>query len=163
MVSEREKVVFMLLPRGVMELQKRHSEFANDRNNKRLNSENSKSDFITPFMKDNVRFSEISLKETQSNIAILIPAGADATAPVISGTVLYLIRNGDKLDKLRTEIHSVLPREGDVTVKSTRDLGYLNACINEGLGLANPVPEGLPTIVPKGSYTYAGHFVPEGV
>ncbi|TGO48983.1 hypothetical protein BCON_0224g00100 [Botryotinia convoluta] len=99
-----ETMVFELLPKSVMEMQRKHSEFANDRINKRLNLEKQKPDFVISFMKDNVDFHKISLRETQSNLAILLVAGTDATATSISGTLLYLVQNPEKLNTLVSEI-----------------------------------------------------------
>lgn len=158
-----EFIIMKLLPKSIMEVQRKHTEFANEKLNRRLNLEKEKEDFITPFMKDNVGFTKVSLKETQSNLSILIPAGADATATVLSGTICYLVQNPDTLQKLAREIRDTFEREDEVNIASIRDLPYLNAVIHEGLRLTNPVPGGLPRIVPKGGDIYAGVFLPEGV
>ncbi|KAF7861417.1 hypothetical protein EAF04_007982 [Stromatinia cepivora] len=157
-----ETMVFRLLPKSVMEMQRKHSEFANDRINKRLNLEKQKPDFVASFMKDNINFHKISLKETQSNLAILLVAGTDATATSISGTLLHLVQNPEKLTKLVSEIRTAFQSEEEITIASVRDLAYLNAVINEGLRLTNPVPGGLPRIVPKGGDVYADTFIPAG-
>lgn len=155
-----ESLFFKLLPKSVMEMQREHSEFANQRINERLNLEKDRPDFITPFIKENVGFHEMSLRETQSNFAILIVAGADATAAALTGTLLYLVQNPRVLQELVSEIRMSLRSETDVTIAATNELPYLNAVINEGLRLTNPVPGGLPRIVPDGGDTYAGNFIP---
>ncbi|TGO36233.1 hypothetical protein BHYA_0131g00110 [Botrytis hyacinthi] len=146
-------------------MQRKHSKFANDRINKRLNLEKQKPDFVASFMKDNVDFHEISLKETQSNLAIPLMAGTDATATSISGTSLYLVQNPEKLHKLVSEIRETFHREADIKIATLRalyGLPYLNAVINEGLRLTNPVPGGLPRIVPPGGDVYANTLLPAG-
>lgn len=55
-------------------------------------------------MKDSVDFHKISLKEIQSNLAILLMVGTDATAISTSGTLLYLVQNPEKVDKVVCEI-----------------------------------------------------------
>ncbi|TGO22395.1 hypothetical protein BPAE_0170g00060 [Botrytis paeoniae] len=157
-----ETMVFKLLPKSVMEMQRKHSEFANDRINKRPNLEKQKPDFVASFMKDNLDFHKISLKETQSNLAILLVAGTDATATSMSETLLYLIQNPPRLHKLVSEIRKTFHRKKDIEIATLRDLSYLNAVINEGLRLTNPVPGGLPRVVPPGGDIYADTFVPAG-
>ncbi|KAF7920591.1 uncharacterized protein EAE97_011484 [Botrytis byssoidea] len=119
-------------------------------------------DFVASFMKDNVAFHQISLKETQSNLAILLVAGTDATATSISGTLLYLVQNPEKLSKLVSEIRGTFYREADIKIAILHGFLYFNAVINEGLRLANPVPGGLPRIVPPGGEIYADTFVSAG-
>ncbi|CAG8981871.1 hypothetical protein HYALB_00009547 [Hymenoscyphus albidus] len=155
-----ESLRFKLLPKSVMEMQRQHSDCANEKINRRLNLETSKPDFVTPFMEDNIDFHEISLRETQSNLAILIVAGADATATALSGTFLYLVQNRNTLDNLTSDIRGSFPDEKDISIVTTSKLSYLNSVIIEGLRLTNPVPGGLPRIVPEGGDTYAGVFVP---
>ncbi|TGO70657.1 hypothetical protein BELL_0689g00010 [Botrytis elliptica] len=157
-----EALIFKLLPKSVMEMQRKHSEFANDRINKRLNMEKQKPDFIASFMKDNVDFHKISLAETQSNLAILIVAGADTTATSMSGTMLYLVQNPEKLNKLVSEVRTTFQSDEEITIKAVRELTYLNAVLHEALRLTNPVPGGLPRIVPRGGDVYADTFFPAG-
>ncbi|KAJ8067524.1 hypothetical protein OCU04_004867 [Sclerotinia nivalis] len=157
-----ETMVFKLLPKSVMEMQRKHSEFANDRINKRSNLEKQKPDFVASFMKDNMDFHKISLKESQSNLAILLVAGTDATATSISGTLLHLVKNPEKLRKLISEIITAFQSEEEITIASLGDLTYLNAVINEGLRLTNPVPGDPPRIVPKGGDVYAEKFILAG-
>jgi cytochrome P450 len=158
-----ESLVFKFLPKSVMDLQKQHSDFANEKINRRLNLEKDRADIITPFMRDNARFQHISLKETQSNFQILLVAGADTTATALSGTFLYLMENPRVLQKLVSEIRAAFATESAMNVAAVKDLPYLNVVLSEALRLTNPVPGGLPRIVPKGGDVYAGVFIPEGV
>jgi cytochrome P450 len=158
-----EYLMFKMLPKSVMEMQRKHTEFANERINRRLNLEKDRPDLMTPFMKDNVGFGKMSLREIQSNFAILIVAGADTTATTLSGTLNYLIQSPQVLQKLVSEIRTSFEREAKITIAVASGLPYLNAVINEGLRLCNPVPGGLPRMVPKGGDTYAGHWIPENV
>lgn len=158
-----EYLFMKMLPKSVMELQRKHAEFVSERINRRLNLEKDRPDFMTPFIKVNADFQQMSLKEIESNFAILIVAGADTTATTLSGTISYLLQTPSAMQKLVSEIRTSFKNEADITVAATKDLPYLDAVINEGLRLCNPVPGGLPRIVQEGGDTFAGHFVPEGV
>ena len=158
-----EFILMRLLPKKVMELQRQHAEFTNERIKKRFELEKQRPDFITSFLEDNDGVAKLTLQEVQSNFAILIVAGADTTATSLSGTLLHLVQNPGKLDRLTREVRSSFSSMEGISIASTLDLPYLNAVINEGLRLTNPVPGGLPRIVPPGGDYYAGHFVPEGV
>lgn len=155
----------MSLPKNVMELQRKHTEFVNERINRRLNLKTDRPDFLTPFMKDNVNYENMSLGEIESTFAIIIVARSETTATSLCGTLNHLVKSENKgaLEKLVREIRGTFVREQDITIEATKHLPYLEAVINEGLRICNPVPGGLPRVVPKGGDTYAGHFVPEKV
>lgn len=148
-----EYLFFAMLPRSLIKLQKRHTDFANERINRRLNMEKDRPDFITPIMKDNHDYQNISLEEIQSNAAILMVAGSETTATTLAGLFTYLVQNPDPLQKVVAEVRSRFNEEEDITITATRDLLYLNATLNEALRLCNPVPGGLPRIVGKGGDT----------
>jgi cytochrome P450 len=71
----------------------------------------------------------------------------------------YLILHQDVYKKLQAEIDAhPEPLENGWLGQ----LDYLNACINEGLRLMPPVPQGLQRIVPPAGATLAGKFIPGG-
>ncbi|MCJ1435656.1 RNA polymerase II mediator complex subunit [Xylographa pallens] len=156
-----EYLLFKMLPKSVMDMQQKHAEFASERIRRRLNVKKARPDFMTPFLENNVGFEKLSIREIESNFAILIVAGADTTATTLSGIINYLVLNPDVLERLKNEIRTSFERESGITIAAIHDLPYLKAVINEGLRLCNPVPGGLPRIVPKGGDTYAGHWIPE--
>lgn len=117
---------------------------------------------MTPFLEENNGPSKTTPREMQSNLLILFVGGSGPTATALTGTMLHLVQNPSKLKELVEEIRSTFQRSSDINFASIADLPYLNAVINEGLRLSNPVPAGLPRIVPPGGDYYAGHFIPEG-
>ena len=158
-----EYIFFALLPRSIIQRQKRHTEFANERVNRRLNLEADRPDFISPIMKDNPDFKNMSLEEIQSNAAILMVAGSETTATTLAGMMTYLIQNPEPLRKVTAEVRARFNKEENITIAATKELPYLNASINEALRLCNPVPGGLPRVVGKGGDTICNVFVPENV
>lgn len=158
-----ETLFMSMLPRSVLEMQRRHTEFANGRIQRRLNLETHRPDFITPLLKDETMHKTITIPEIQSNTAILMVAGSETTATTLSGTLTYLLRSPESLRKLVAEIRTSFRKEDDITIASVKDLPYLNSVLNEGLRLCNPVPGGLPRVVGPGGDTICGIFVPEQV
>ena len=163
--SAAEWLFITSLSKSVMELQRKHIEFVNERINRRLNLKTDRSDFLTPFMKDNVNYENMSLGEIESTFAIILVAGSEATATSLCVTLNHLVKPENKgaLGKLVCENRGTFAREQDITIEATKHLTYLEAVINEGLRICNPVPRGLLRIVPKGGDTYAGYFVPQKV
>ena len=160
-----ERLVMRMLPKSVMEMQRKHSELVHHRVERRLNLKTNRPDFFTPVMRDNVNFENMSIGEIESTFAILIVAGSETTSTVLAGIINHLVKakNEMVLQKLVTEIRGKFNLEEDIVIEDSKSLPYLEAVINEGLRLCNPVPGGLPRVVPKGGGIYGGHFLPEKV
>ncbi|KAI0169619.1 cytochrome P450 [Hypoxylon sp. FL1284] len=90
-------------------------------------------------------------------------AGTHTTSHTMSMGTYFLLREPEKLERLRKELATV-PRNanGLLEYRDVRDLPYLKAVIKESLRLSSPVPGVLPRVVPQGGITWAGHYLPEG-
>jgi len=99
------------------------------------------------------------------NASVLIGAGSETSATLLSGVTYLLLRTPDALKKVTEEIRSAFKSEGDMTFTSVGQLTYLTACISEALRRYPPVSIGLPRFVPEGRVgtMIAGHNVPEKV
>jgi len=73
---------------------------------------------------------------------LVIVAGSDTSKTVLSSLFYYLLCNQEKLDKLREEIDRFYPPGEALSSKHFQEMSYLDACINETLRLAPPVPSG---------------------
>lgn len=152
-----------LIPESVLEGQRRHTQYANERINRRLDMKTERPDFMTPFMKNNVNFEKMTRDEILSTFNFIIVGGSETTATTLTGIFNHLSRNERILQRLCTEIRTKFQKEKDITIDAIQDLPYLEAVLNEGLRMCNPIPGGLPRVVPEGGDTYAGVFLPGGV
>ena len=75
---------------------------------------------------------------------LVIIAGSDTSKTVLSSLFYYLLCNREKLDKLREEVDRFYPPGESLSSKyfKFQEMSYLDACINETLRLAPPVPSG---------------------
>lgn len=62
-----------------------------------------------------------------------------------------------------SDIRSKFQREEDIVIQATKDIPYLEAVLKEGLRMCNPIPGGLPRMVPEGGDEYCGIYLPAGV
>ncbi|KAI0443926.1 cytochrome P450 [Xylaria telfairii] len=107
-----------------------------------------------------------ALKLTQdtltSNAALLIIAGSETTATLLSGATYLLTSHPEVLKKLEQEVRSAFKSDEEITLTSVSNLTYMLACLNESLRRYPPVAGSLPRVVPKGGTMIDGKFVPEG-
>ena len=147
----------------MIEDQRRHTEYANERINHRLDMKTNHPDFMTPFLKNNVDFPTMSREEILSTFNFIIVGGSETTATTLTSILNHLTKNNNIMRHLSSEIRDHYKKEEDVTIDSIHDLSYLEAVLNEGLRMCNPIPGGLPRMVPEGGDTYCGVYLPEGV
>ncbi|KAK3339876.1 cytochrome P450 ClCP1 [Lasiosphaeria hispida] len=102
----------------------------------------------------------IDMGRLQSNAAILVAAGSETTATVLSGVTYLLLCNPDVMEKLKLEVRSAFKSADEITLASANQLPYMLACLSEALRRYPPVPSNLVREVAEGGATIAGHFLP---
>lgn len=108
---------------------------------------------------------KMSPTEAELDLSVQLPAGTETSINTIRGTLLYLMTTPRIHQKLRKEISDGI-RDGRISKPMTGDeaknLPYLQAVINEGLRVANPVIAGFPKKVPPGGDVVCGKKLPGG-
>lgn len=103
--------------------------------------------------------------EIFTNSSLLIIAGSETTATLLSGVTWHLLRrrNCRVYAKLCGEIRGAFQSAEDITMKNVNELRYLTAVLEEGMRIYPPAPAAFPRVVPRGGEVVDGRFVPGGV
>ncbi|RKK47393.1 hypothetical protein BFJ67_g7792 [Fusarium oxysporum f. sp. cepae] len=118
-------------------------------------------DFMTYMLrrgKDGV--TAMSETELLVNSSIVIGAASETTATALSGAFFYIGTHPQVYRYLVDEIRGAFTDASDITLKSTAQLQYLHACIEETLRIYPPAAE-TPPIVCLGA-TIGGKYFPKG-
>ncbi|KAH7330188.1 cytochrome P450, partial [Rhexocercosporidium sp. MPI-PUGE-AT-0058] len=91
---------------------------------------------------------------------LLIAAGSETTASLLSGVTYHLLTNRSILAKLTTEVRKAFETESEITIVSVNSLECLLAVLNEALRIYPPVPGNLNRITPREGCMIAGRFIP---
>ncbi|ODM19783.1 hypothetical protein SI65_04769 [Aspergillus cristatus] len=165
-----QKLLVKMIPQRLMQKAFDHFNLSAMKADRRLANKTSRPDFMSAILKGGLseepgvyRGSEkiMSRDEVHSNALMLILAGSETSATLLSGCVYYICRHPTALRKLTKEVRSFLTGDQDITMSKTSKLPYLAAVIEETLRLYPPVAAGLRRIVPKGGATIDEYFVPE--
>lgn len=105
----------------------------------------------------------MSFEKLSANAEILVLAGSETTATLLSGCTYLLLTNPDKMEKLKHEVRSTFASESEITASSVNSLPYMLGVLNEALRLYPPVTSSLVRVAPPGGDMVADHWVPEGV
>ena len=150
-----------LYPRA-LEGQRVHREYTAAVMQERLATKTEKKDFTSYIFRPKDE-KGLTVDEIKANASLLLLAGSETSATVLSAATYFLLTNRTALDKVCNEVRGAFQSEGAMTFTSVARLPYLNAVIEESLRLHPPVPSTRERFtLPEGNFI-DGHFVPGNV
>lgn len=169
-----------MVPRTVMAQAHAHARSTRDKVDRRLarttkttttttSSSGGRPDVVSGLLGRVGRPGGITREELYADSQILMMAGSETGATLLAVAVYYLLRNPDKLARLRGEVRGRFPggagREGEAAMSYaavTRGLPYLVAVLHEALRIHPSLPAGINRVVPRGGATVDGRLVAAG-
>lgn len=140
-----DALVPLLSPPSLKLSAKQHRQLSYETVMKRLESKNTdREDFMSYILRHNNDGNGMTTGEIVENAAILIVAGSETTATLLSGTTYYLLTHREVYDKLAQEIRSTFQSEDEITMLRVNQLQYMVAVFNEAFRIcknANPLPK----------------------
>ncbi|MCJ1354164.1 MAG: hypothetical protein MMC33_004151 [Icmadophila ericetorum] len=140
----------------------KHTEYTKATLGKRLNSSTphpERKDFVDYILRYNDE-KGMSVPEIEKTSEVLILAGSETTATLLSGATFHLLQNPHVIQKLTEIIRSTFKTEDEITFQSTARIPFLHAVLEETFRVYPPVPEVLPRKTPPEGDIIAGQFVP---
>ena len=106
----------------------------------------------------------MSIEEIKATSEVLIIAGSETTATLLSGATFYLLKNPSCLVKAIDEVRQAFSLASDITFATVAArLPYLNACLEETMRMYPPVPLTLSRRTGPEGDIVNGRFVPANV
>lgn len=137
----------LLVSQAVIEKKEYHQQMTAERLDRRLQQSGDRNDFLVKMVEPG---SGVTRKELLANVSVLTNAGSETTATLLAAVTYLLLKNPMKRRKLREELQTAFHSGDQITCESTRQLPYLQACLEEALRLFPPVCISLPRRTPAG-------------
>ena len=118
-------------------------------------------DFMTHLLQAEEK-GALEMGDLDSNARVLIVAGSETTATLLSGATWFLLTNPGPMSKLTREIRDSFQKEEDINFNSVNELPYMLACLDESFRLYPPVSGSLSRIVPAQGGMICGEYLPPG-
>ncbi|KAH8689456.1 putative cytochrome P450 monooxygenase [Talaromyces proteolyticus] len=151
---------------------KNHSEdrmyqyyLSKDKLSRRIALDTDRRDFVHHMLKGSqeaIGPGGLTFEEMTSQGTLLLVAGSETTATLLSGMLYYLLKHPSAMTRLTTEIRSSFTSSTEIHVQNVTPLPYLHAVIEESLRMYPPVPNVLPRKAPAPGVVVCGQFVPPG-
>ena len=103
--------------------------------------DNTRSDFMTYVLRHFDDEKGMTPDEIKLNSRTLIAGGSETTATTLSGFIFHLPKSPQAYRALADEIRGAFKSEEEITLRTTDELVYLDACIEETLRVYPPVGE----------------------
>ncbi|KAI8628214.1 cytochrome P450 [Xylariaceae sp. FL1651] len=127
----------------------------------RLEQESTIPDFMDKLI-DAYHSGKMSFPQLAGNAQLLVVAGSETTATLLSGLTYLLLQNRDALERLTREVRETFGSPQEITITGVNSCKYLNACIEEALRVYPPSPQPHQRIIPAGGAMINGELLPEG-
>ncbi|KAI5196097.1 hypothetical protein AUEXF2481DRAFT_82887 [Aureobasidium subglaciale EXF-2481] len=156
-------VVQQLMPKSITNAANASFKHSADRVDKRLAMDTDRPDIFGLVLKHKDGAS-MSRQMMYSNADLLMIAGTETTATMLSGLTYNLLRNPGPMKRLTAEIRDRFATVEDITIDELPRLPYLTACIQEGLRTYPSVAEGVRRKTnPTTGTEICGHWIPPNV
>ncbi|KAK4494802.1 hypothetical protein PRZ48_014158 [Zasmidium cellare] len=149
-----------IAPKSLTAARQQHMQMLAAKVQRRLKESSHTKDFMS-YILDN-KTEKLTNAELVVMASAFLVAGSGTSARALSATIFYLATNPVKLQKAIGEVRNTFQEAEAITIRSTSQLRYLQACIDEAMRLHPPQPGGLPRFVPGVGEEIEGKFVPGG-
>lgn len=162
-------IIYFLVPKWVKSEALVHIAFTKAKVDNRRARKTERPDFMSHILSHTVSADArasgkgISEAELYADSNILIMAGSETSATLMSATMYHLLATPHALARLTREIRAAFSSEADIDFASvSRSSPYLLAVINEGLRIQPPLPAGINRVTRPEGAVIDGRFVAGG-
>ncbi|PMD34723.1 cytochrome P450 [Hyaloscypha variabilis F] len=159
------KVLQFVAGPKIRKSQAKHREASEAMAMKRINRKEQadRGDFMDYMMRSRGEKHEMTDAELISNCDLLMIAGSETTASLLSGVTYWLLKTPRALEKVTEEVRTMFEREEDIDFKeASAKLPYMLACLDEALRIFPSIPLSLSRQTLPGTATpIAGMMIPE--
>ncbi|KAK6815709.1 hypothetical protein PG987_016475 [Apiospora arundinis] len=152
----------LLEPKSITEMKRNHWNHTVDRVNQRLERGSNQPDIWNLCMPDDEKGTAgLTVKEMHSNAEIMMIAGTETTAALLSGLFYTLMTHPKEMETVKSEVRAAFASEDEMTMEALGNLKYLNACIRETLRTYPPCAGRTSSPDCSGGNLVLGRWIPE--
>jgi len=161
-------LIYWLVPKSLKNEALDHIAFTKAKVDNRQKRKTARPDFMSHILSHTVSAEAksagtgISEQELYADSNILIMAGSETSATLMSSTMYHLITTPHVLARLTREIRAAFATEAEIDFASASRSRYLLAVINEGLRIHPPLPAGINRVTRPEGAVIDGRFVAGG-
>lgn len=146
--------------KGAAEGRIKHYNYSALKTQERMNTKTDRKDFMSYLLDQQDPDGVLNQSFLTVSASTFVVAGSETTASALAGTTYWILKTPAAHAKLVAELRSHFQSAADITAASSQGLPYLTGCIEEGLRVFPPAPNGAPRVSPGAEID--GFYVPKG-
>ena len=160
-----KRLVPLIVPKRLIEFRELNARRNAEQIDRRIELGTGRGDFWDEVLakSDFEKGSGMTRAEMVSNAGLLVLAGSETTATLLSGTTYLLLKHPLVMRKLVNEVRGAFKSEDEIDLVSVNKLNYMLAVLDESMRIYPPVPHQGNRIVPVPGAMICGKWVPPRV
>lgn len=145
-------LLIFLIPKSLKENFELMYDYTKEKVARRLERDAERPDFMSHIMRNDKNRIEMTQPEIESNALVLVVAGSETTASLLSAATYYLLMNPKALARVTKEVRDSFQSDQELDCNGANNLEYLGAVLKEALRMYPPAPSSIPRrILGKGA------------
>lgn len=155
-------IILAIMPKRIVERRKWHIGLVEEKVKRRKTSHPDYIDFMSHLLQAEEK-GDLTMPDLVANANLMVIAGSETTATILSGTIYYLCTHPRVMQKLLDEVRTSFKSSDEINIARISQLKYINAVIDESFRLYPPAAGSHPRITPPEGANILGEWLPGNV
>ncbi|KAJ5941998.1 Averantin hydroxylase [Penicillium verrucosum] len=155
-------IILAIMPKRIVERRKWHIGLVEEKVKRRKQQHPDYIDFMSHLLQAEEK-GKLTTPDLVANANLMVIAGSETTATILSGTVYYLCTHPAVMQKLLDELRTSFATSEEIDIMRISKLKYINAVIDESFRLYPPAAGSHPRITPPEGANILGQWLPGNV
>ncbi|EED14437.1 cytochrome P450, putative [Talaromyces stipitatus ATCC 10500] len=152
-------IILAIMPKRIVERRKWHIGLVEEKVKRRKTRHPDYIDFMSHLLQAEEK-GHLTLPDLVANANLMVIAGSETTATILSGTIYYLCTHPRVMQKLLDEVRTSFNSSDEINIARISHLKYINAVIDESFRLYPPAAGSHPRITPPEGAMILGQWLP---
>lgn len=155
-------IILRIMPQRIVERRKWHIGLVEEKVRRRKTRNPEYIDFMSHLLQAEEK-GRLTIPDLVANANLMVIAGSETTATILSGTTYYLLTHPHVMEKLVHEVRTSFNSPDDININEVSKLKYINGVLDESFRLYPPAAGSHPRITPPEGAMILGEWLPGNV
>lgn len=155
-------LILRIMPKRMVERRRWHIGLVEEKVRRRKTRNPEYVDFMSHLLQAEEK-GKLAIPDLVANANLMVIAGSETTATILSGTTYYLLTHPHVMETLVKEVRTSFSSADDINIAEVSKLKYINGVLDESFRLYPPAAGSHPRITPPEGAMILGEWLPGNV